>query len=90
MKTTTTKKKSTTESCTLEMFQHSDGRRWVRLNGRLITPTLYGASLQEIASLIYRKLRTTIAEAAKQLTSCTVIEVTHPQFVQPYQFYTSK
>lgn len=76
----------------LESIRHTDGRFWLRKNGRII----YGEVLQpdvephagEVASIVYRSLGCKIVEAIElinPLIERPTVRVSHPGYVQPYQ-----
>lgn len=76
----------------LESIRHSDGRFWLRKNGRIIYSEILHPEQEphagEVAGLVYRALGCKIVEAielVQPLIERPTVRVTHPAYVQPYQ-----
>lgn len=71
----------------LEAIQHTDGRFWLRKNGRIIYEDIQKPTTEELAKVTYRKIGGTIMKAYELLTIPLAVMrvVTHPQFVRPYE-----
>lgn len=73
----------------IDNCHHSDGRTWLRVNGRIIFEfsDKDKLGLIDVAKAVYRKLGVKIVDAAAMLASARLFTYNHPQFVRPYQWY---
>ena len=69
----------------VELIRHVDGRTWVRRNMRVICFMSHWPEISELASKVWRQVGGSLTKAAVVLCAAPVIEVSHPQFVRPYE-----
>ncbi len=77
----------TQDNMRLEAIEHSDGRFWLRKNGRIIYEDLHRPAIGELAKLVFRKVGGTLGKAFGLLSEAMdkPILMKHPQFVRPYE-----